>query len=104
MIVQLAKLSILANGTPHGYFEFGRGVRQGDPLSPLLFCIVEDVQSRGILKLRTDGKLNYIATPRGVLPHSHVFYVDDLTVFYRADRKSLNISTWRLLSKFKEEY
>lgn len=35
-ILRSAKLSILINGAPHGYFGCTRGVRQDDPLS--LFC------------------------------------------------------------------
>lgn len=38
-ILAFARLSILVIGTPKGYFSCSRGVRQGDPLSPLLlFC------------------------------------------------------------------
>lgn len=36
-----AKLSLLVNGNMVGYFSCGRGVRQGDLLSPLLFCLAE---------------------------------------------------------------
>lgn len=75
------------NGEPHGYFNCGRGIRQGDPLSPLLFYIVEDVFSRGIFKLTHDGNLGYIPSPRGTTPPSYVFYADDLIVFSRVDRR-----------------
>lgn len=40
ILLNSAHLSILVNGTPKGYFTCSRGVRQGDPLSPLLFFFV----------------------------------------------------------------
>jgi len=45
-ILESAKLSISVNGKQNGFFNCKRGVRQGDPSSPLLFCLVEDVLSR----------------------------------------------------------
>lgn len=55
-ILHSATLSISVNGKLNGYFNCKRGVRQGNPLSPLLFCIAEDVLSRNITKLVDQGK------------------------------------------------
>jgi hypothetical protein len=56
-------------------------VRQGDLLSPLLFCIAKEVLSRGLAKLVEDGKLDLIKGSRHSLVPSHCLYVDDIMVF-----------------------
>lgn len=89
LILQSAKLSILLNGTPHDYYSCGRGVRQGDLLSPLLFCIAEEVLSRGILALHNSGKITPISKPRRCPNITHVMYADDVFIFCRGDIKSL---------------
>ncbi|MCI32812.1 LINE-1 reverse transcriptase like, partial [Trifolium medium] len=37
--VRSATASVLVNGSPTNEFEMGRGLRQGDPLSPFMFLI-----------------------------------------------------------------
>jgi hypothetical protein len=42
-ILSSTSSSVLLNGVPRKPFKCKRGVRQGDPLSPLLFVIVVDL-------------------------------------------------------------
>jgi hypothetical protein len=44
--ISTVRFSILVNGTPSGFFDTSRGIRQGDPLSPLLFVVVMEAFSK----------------------------------------------------------
>lgn len=61
--LKYAFLYVSTNGVSHGYFNFSRGFRQGDPLSPLLFCLPEEVLSRSLTKLVEDGILSWSKAP-----------------------------------------
>jgi len=71
------------------FFKCKRGVRQGDPLSPILFCLAEDVLSRGIRKLVEQGKLELIKGSRQYQVPSHTLYADDIMVFCKAKTSSI---------------
>ena len=42
--------SVLVNGSPEGFFGSSRGLRQEDPLSPLLFLLIMEVLNRFLKK------------------------------------------------------
>lgn len=89
LILHSAKLSFSVNGKPVGFFSCRRGVRQGDPLSPLLFCLAEDVLSRGITHLVDTGALTPMTGPKGIAIPSHILYADDIMVFCKGTRSNL---------------
>ena len=62
-ILVSAKLSFSVNGKSVGFFSSQRGVHQGDPLAPILFCLVEDEFSWD-----TPKKLEYQDIKNGWFP------------------------------------
>jgi hypothetical protein len=67
------------------YFQTKRGLKQGDPMSPILFNIVADMLALLINRAKADGQI------RGVLPHlvddglSILQYADDTILFINHD-------------------
>lgn len=84
-----ARLSFQVNGHSVGYMACKRGVRQGDPLSPLLFCLAEDVLSRSISFFMDSNQMQHMAGPKGFKTPSHILYADDIMVFCKGTKKGL---------------
>jgi len=67
------------------YFQTKHGLRQGDPMSPILFNIVTDMLALLINRAKNDGQI------RGVIPHliddglSILQYADDTIIFIDRD-------------------
>lgn len=99
VILSSSILSICLNGKVVGFFKCTNGVRQSDPLSPLLFCLAEEALSRGLTDLVSNNKLNLIQAKRICLVPSHTLFADDIMVFYRGDSKSLNV-VYEILNEY----
>ncbi|KAL9680598.1 hypothetical protein QQ045_018479 [Rhodiola kirilowii] len=80
MCVQSTSFSIQINGDSVGFFEGKRGLRQGDPISPLLFTLVMEVLSRILKGLnKSHGYYHHPKCHRVDL--KHLIFADDLFLF-----------------------
>ena len=84
MCISTVCFSVLINDTPASIFNSSRGIRQGDPLSPLFFLLVMEVLSRLLKRTREGGYIRgfqvgvVIGESLGV---SHFLYADDTILF-----------------------
>jgi hypothetical protein len=62
--VTSAAYAILINGESTKFFQSGRGLRQGCPLSPLMFILVMEGLSLSLKKGQAEGKLSGIKVSR----------------------------------------
>ncbi|XP_026459214.1 uncharacterized protein LOC113359857 [Papaver somniferum] len=95
-----AKISAMINGGPQGFFSMERGLKKGDPLSPLLFVLMEEVLSKKLSKLVEMKKLQPMVVRKGVYP-THLFFADDVFIFSNGSKKSLE-SLINLLNGYQE--
>ncbi|KAK5834954.1 hypothetical protein PVK06_010634 [Gossypium arboreum] len=83
--VTMVRAAILVNGSATKEFKFGRGLRQGDPLSPFLFILITKVLH---LLMEKAEVLGFIEGIHGVLPGqtiSHLQFADDTILFLKAE-------------------
>nr|XP_027077062.1 uncharacterized protein LOC113700825 [Coffea arabica] len=81
--------SVLVNGRSRGFFQASRGIKQGDPLSPILFILTSEALSRGLKAQATDGRIAHYALPKGGIRITHLSFADDVVIFARGDRRSM---------------
>ncbi|GKC23951.1 RNA-directed DNA polymerase, eukaryota, partial [Tanacetum coccineum] len=71
-----SKGSILVNGSPTEEFQFYKGLKQGDPLSPFLFILVMESLHLSFQRVVDTGMFKGL-TLNDSLCLSHMFYADD---------------------------
>ena len=68
--------SILVNGSPTKEFQFFRGLKQGDPLSPFLFILIMESLHISFQRVVEAGLFSGIKI-NSMVNLSHLFYADD---------------------------
>ncbi|XXG54349.1 hypothetical protein AAC387_Pa03g2255 [Persea americana] len=81
------RCSVLINRSPQGFFSSSCGLRQGDPLSPYLFIIAEEILSLHIQNLQSQG----IISPLSTVPSTpcQLLYADDIIIFMKGARSGV---------------
>jgi hypothetical protein len=94
-------VAIKVNDDIGKYFQTKKGLRQGDPLSPMLFNIVANMLDVMIERAKSDGQID------GVIPHlvdgglSILQYADDTILFMEHNiEKARNLKL--ILSAFEQ--
>ncbi|KAL0313774.1 UNVERIFIED_CONTAM: hypothetical protein Scaly_2901600 [Sesamum calycinum] len=89
--ISTATFSISLNGSIHGFFKGGRGLRQGDPMSPYLFVLVMEIWS-SLLRFRVHNtghfQYHWKCQELGIL---NLCFADDVLLFCKAHLPSIQV-------------
>ncbi|GJV14338.1 RNA-directed DNA polymerase, eukaryota, reverse transcriptase zinc-binding domain protein [Tanacetum coccineum] len=89
--VKSTTFTICLNGELNGFFKGGRGLRQGDPISPYLFTLVMEVFSLIMEKNIEESKVFGYHFGCKELKLSHMCFADDLLVLCKGNRESIKV-------------
>jgi mannosylglycoprotein endo-beta-mannosidase len=89
MVFSTASSAVLLNGVPGNSFKCRRGVRQGDPLSPLLFVLGAELLQRIINKAFHQGLLSKPIDESSGDGFPIIQYADDTLILLKASQKEV---------------
>ena len=72
------------------FFGSSCGLCQRDPLSPYLFVLAKEILSLNFSSLQREGKIHVVFPIQSTL--CHLFYTDDILIFLKAPKRSLQIT------------
>jgi hypothetical protein len=87
MCIETVDYSVLVNQESVGPIIPGRGLRQGDPLSPYLFILCAEGLSALIHQAEARGELHGAKICRNAPIISHLLFADDCFLFFRASEE-----------------
>jgi len=87
----------MANGVRGGEIVCKRGLRQGDPLSPLIFVFVADSLHHMIARCRKEGLLKGLGCRDESYVVINLQYVDDTLLFGKESLPQAMILKWELM-------
>lgn len=86
--VRKTTFSVNINGSPKGFIQPERGIRQGDPLSPYLFILCAEVLSHMMRRAETQGNIIGIKISNASPSVTHLLFADDSLFFCQANMKA----------------
>ena len=98
--VTSTSFSVLVNGSPTGFFQNSRGLKQGDPLSPFLFVLGMETLSRLVDRAVEGGVLSSFRfkSRRGrEVCVSHLLFADDTLIFCKDNEEQMAYLRWTLM-------
>ena len=95
--------TFIINGATRGYVKPGRGIRQGDPLSPYLFILCSEVLTGLCSSAQAKGLMKGISIASHCPSLNHLLFADDTMFFCNANKKNAEslksmLSTYEIVS------
>jgi hypothetical protein len=96
-LVKNGSIAIRLNDKNDDFFRPGKGLRQGDPLSSLLFNLVFDVFTRMLVRAAHGGHITSLMTSLYLEGIISLQYVDDTQLFLEHDRVAACHLKWLMV-------